>query len=53
MGAYLIWGVMPLYLRLLHGVPAQDVLAHRILWSVLVVVAGRVGGLAVGRAAQP
>jgi chloramphenicol-sensitive protein RarD len=38
MGAYLIWGVMPLYLRLLHGVPAQDVLAHRILWSVLVVV---------------
>ena len=38
MGAYLIGGVMPLYLRLLHGVPAQDVLAHRILWSVLVVV---------------
>lgn len=38
MGAYLIWGVLPFYLRLLQGVPAQDVLAHRIIWSVLVVV---------------
>jgi chloramphenicol-sensitive protein RarD len=38
MGAYLIWGVLPSYLRLLQGVPAADVLAHRILWSVLVVV---------------
>jgi chloramphenicol-sensitive protein RarD len=38
MGAYLIWGVLPFYLRLLQGVPAADVLAYRILWSVLVVV---------------
>ena len=38
MGAYLIWGVLPFYLRLLQGVPAVDVLAHRILWTVLVVV---------------
>jgi chloramphenicol-sensitive protein RarD len=38
MGAYLIWGVLPFYLRLLQGVPAADVLAHRILWTVLVVV---------------
>jgi len=38
MGAYLIWGVLPFYLRLLQGVPAPDVLAHRILWSVLVMV---------------
>ena len=38
MGAYLIWGVLPIYLRLLQGVPAADVLAHRILWTVLVVV---------------
>ena len=38
MGAYLIWGVLPFYLRLLQGVPAADVLAWRILWSVLVVV---------------
>ncbi len=38
MGAYLIWGVLPIYLRLLQGVPAADVLAHRILWTVLLVV---------------
>ncbi|WP_439545543.1 EamA family transporter RarD [Sandarakinorhabdus sp.] len=38
MGAYLIWGVLPFYLRLLQGVSAPDVLAHRIIWSVLVVV---------------
>ncbi|WP_310496071.1 EamA family transporter RarD [Sandarakinorhabdus sp.] len=37
LGAYVIWGLLPFYLRLLHGVPAADVLAHRILWSVLVV----------------
>lgn len=36
--AYLIWGLLPFYLRLLQGVPAADVLAHRILWSVVVVV---------------
>jgi chloramphenicol-sensitive protein RarD len=38
MGAYLIWGLLPFYLRLLQGVPAADVLAFRVLWSVLVVV---------------
>jgi chloramphenicol-sensitive protein RarD len=39
LGAYLIWGVLPLYLKLLTGVPAADVLANRILWS-LVLIAG-------------
>lgn len=38
-GAYLIWGVLPLYLKLLAGVPAADVLANRIIWS-LVLIAG-------------
>lgn len=32
--AYLIWGLLPLYLRLLHEVPATQVLGHRILWSL-------------------
>lgn len=36
-GAYAIWGLLPLYLKLLTGVPAADVLSHRILWSLLVV----------------
>jgi chloramphenicol-sensitive protein RarD len=36
-GAYLIWGLLPLYLKLLTGLPAADVLAHRIVWSLLVM----------------
>lgn len=34
-GAFLIWGLMPLYLHLFDGIPAEDVLAHRIVWSFL------------------
>lgn len=37
LGAYLIWGLLPLYLKLLGPVPAPDVLGHRILWSLLVL----------------
>jgi chloramphenicol-sensitive protein RarD len=33
-GAYTLWGVLPLYIHLLKGVPALQVLAHRVLWSV-------------------
>jgi chloramphenicol-sensitive protein RarD len=36
-GAYLIWGLLPLYFKLLVGVPAMQVLAHRIVWSLLFV----------------
>ncbi len=36
-GAYLIWGLLPFYLKLLGGIAALDVLAHRITWSVLVM----------------
>ena len=36
-GAYLIWGLLPLYLKRLVGLPAADVLAHRIVWSLLVM----------------
>jgi chloramphenicol-sensitive protein RarD len=31
--AYLTWGLFPLYFRALHGVPAPEVLAHRVVWS--------------------
>jgi chloramphenicol-sensitive protein RarD len=31
---YAIWGVFPLYFRLLAPVPAIDILAHRIIWSL-------------------
>lgn len=36
-GAYLMWGLLPLYLKLLVGVPAMEVLAHRIVWSLLLL----------------
>ena len=39
LGAYLIWGVVPLYFRLLRDVPPVETVAHRVLWSVLLLVA--------------
>ncbi|MBO9621602.1 MAG: EamA family transporter RarD [Sphingomonas sp.] len=35
--AYALWGVLPLYIHLLQQVPALQVLAHRVLWSVLLL----------------
>lgn len=37
--AYLSWGVVPLYFFQLKPVPADEILAHRIAWSVLLVLA--------------
>lgn len=39
LGAYLVWGLLPLYLKLLIGVPATDVLSHRIIWSLFFIAA--------------
>jgi chloramphenicol-sensitive protein RarD len=36
--AYGIWGVLPLYLKALHAVPALEVVAHRIVWSALLLL---------------
>lgn len=36
--AYLLWGLFPLYWPLLEPSGALEVLAHRILWSLVVVV---------------
>ncbi len=38
-GAYTLWGVLPLYLHLLKSVPAAQVLSHRVLWSLLLLAA--------------
>jgi chloramphenicol-sensitive protein RarD len=35
MAAYMWWGGMPLYFKLLAHVPALQVLAHRVVWSVV------------------
>jgi chloramphenicol-sensitive protein RarD len=32
-GAYGLWGLFPIYWKLLHHVPALQLLSHRILWS--------------------
>jgi chloramphenicol-sensitive protein RarD len=34
-GAYAIWGVFPLYFHLLQPAGAWEILAHRILWTLL------------------
>jgi len=46
--AYLVWGIFPLYWPLLKPAGAVEILAHRILWSllfvaVIVAVLGRAG----------
>jgi chloramphenicol-sensitive protein RarD len=35
--AYACWGVLPLYLRLLADVPSGQIVAHRIIWSLLLL----------------
>jgi len=34
LGAYLMWGFLPLYMKALAHIPAAEVVAHRIIWSV-------------------
>jgi chloramphenicol-sensitive protein RarD len=38
-GAYFLWGLFPLYFKALQHVAATEVLAHRIVWSLVVVLA--------------
>ena len=45
-GAYLIWGFFPIYFKLLRPAGPVEILAHRVVWSVVFVAA------AAGRAAQ-
>jgi chloramphenicol-sensitive protein RarD len=43
--AYLMWGLFPLYWPLLKPATAQEILAHRVVWSLAVVL----GLLAINR----
>ncbi len=36
-GAYLCWGFIPIYFKALRPAGAVEILAHRVLWSVVVV----------------
>ncbi len=38
-GAYLLWGFMPLFFKQLTSVPAVEVVAHRVIWSVPLLLA--------------
>lgn len=38
-GAFVLWGLFPLYLKPLSGVPALEVIAHRIVWCCVLVFA--------------
>ena len=34
LAAYLLWGLLPLYMKALSHIPTLEVLAHRVIWSV-------------------
>ncbi|KAB1443235.1 EamA family transporter RarD [Pseudodesulfovibrio senegalensis] len=46
LGAFIGWGLLPIYWKQLHHVPAMEILCHRIIWSLvfaclLVTIQGR------------
>jgi chloramphenicol-sensitive protein RarD len=32
-GAYIVWGLLPIYWKALQAIPALEILAHRIVWA--------------------
>lgn len=36
--AYLMWGLFPIYFKLLHNVPSFQVMTHRVVWSFLFLI---------------
>ncbi|MFN3496121.1 MAG: EamA family transporter RarD [Hydrogenophaga sp.] len=36
---FTLWGLVPVYWHLLKAVPSQQIIAHRIIWSTVLVVA--------------
>jgi chloramphenicol-sensitive protein RarD len=49
LSAYVLWGFLPLFLKLVGHIPAIEVVAHRVLWSVPVAAAVLI---ALGRTAD-
>lgn len=39
LGAYLIWGVLPLYFKLLASLQPIEIVAHRVIWSLIFLAA--------------
>lgn len=51
LGAYLFWGLSPIFWKALGGVPTEELVAHRVVWCALLMVPvlawqGRLRGLA-------
>ena len=38
LGSFLLWGALPVYWKALEGIPALEILCHRILWSMLMLL---------------
>ena len=38
LGAYLIWGFIPVYFKLLQAVPAVEIMFHRVIWSLILLM---------------
>ena len=38
LAAYLIWGIFPLYWKMLTNVPAMQIMTHRVVWSFVLMV---------------
>ena len=36
-GAYFLWGIFPVYWKLIQKVPALEIIGHRMLWSFVFV----------------
>jgi chloramphenicol-sensitive protein RarD len=37
LGAYTLWGVLPLYFKAISGVRSSEIVGHRILWSLVLL----------------
>ncbi|MFK0569787.1 EamA family transporter RarD [Endozoicomonas sp.] len=38
LGAFALWGLIPIYFKMLEGVPPLEVLSHRVFWSSFLLV---------------
>lgn len=50
--AYFLWGIAPIYFKLLHSVSASEILAHRVVWSFvfMIILMQFIGGFSKLRA---
>jgi len=37
-GAYFLWGILPIYWKLIERIPAIEILGHRMVWSLIFVI---------------